>query len=150
MLLPGPLRRWRISSSPSPTPASPNPLKRVARLATKSTKWAAAQQERADKLLGDLQALNEGLSFLSGRMAGPAGQSVLPSRMLPHLWDDRNLQTFIEATVQHEHELAVCAEFKRDVLTATRTAADLENLPLSQAVGACHSGFRPPTFPHGA
>ena len=45
---------------------------------------------------------------------------MLPSRMLPHVWGEENLQTFIYATAQHEPDLAHCAEFKREVLAATK------------------------------
>lgn len=40
--------------------------------------------------------------------------------MLPHIWDESNLQTLIEATTQHEPEIAHCAEFKKEVLAATK------------------------------
>lgn len=121
MALPEPF--WRLRVSPSSKPASPNPLRHIAHLTIKPATWAAAQQERADKLLGDLQTLNEGLFFVSGKLASPAGAGVLPARMLPHVWGEQNLQTFIEATTQYEPELARCAKFKRDVLAATKGTA---------------------------
>jgi hypothetical protein len=82
---------------------------------------AAGQQERADKLLNDLQSLNEGLVFVSGKLSTTRA-TMLPSRMLPHVWGEENLQTFIDATAQHEPDLARCAEFKREVLAATKEA----------------------------
>ena len=47
---------------------------------------------------------------------------MLPSRMLPHVWGEESLQTFIDATAQHEPDLAHCAEFKREILAATKEA----------------------------
>ncbi|KAK1759828.1 hypothetical protein QBC47DRAFT_373141 [Echria macrotheca] len=120
--LPSPLWRLRFSAPSQDTSTSQHRslLDRIARKTTKAPKWAAAQQERADKLLKDLQELCDGLLVLTGQTANATGDTVLPSRMLPHIWEDNKLQTFIEAATAYEPELAICAQFKRDVLAAAK------------------------------
>ena len=82
--------------------------------------WAAGQQEQADRLLNDLRDLNEGLAFISGRLN--KSSSILPSRILPHVWGEENLKTLVEAMTLNDPDLAQCAQFKREVLAATKEA----------------------------
>jgi hypothetical protein len=49
--------------------------------------------------------------------------------MLPHIWDESNLQMLIEATTQHEPEIAHCAEFKKYLLAAQKPGSVLGPSP---------------------
>ncbi|KAF4994326.1 hypothetical protein FDECE_13158 [Fusarium decemcellulare] len=116
MSLPEPFWRLRVSGD-KPTSSSMRSI--IFHSTTKPIKWATAQQERAEKLVNDLQSLNEGLDWVSGNLANTSTE-ILPSRMLPHVWGQNNLQTFIEATAQYEPEFAKCAEMKWQVIAATK------------------------------
>lgn len=95
----------------------PKPVKKAVDAAVKPMTWAAGESERATKLVEDLKSLNEGLNFISEKLNNTK-VSLLPSRLLPYISDQNNLQAVIEATTQHDPELARCAEIKKEVLAA--------------------------------
>lgn len=132
---------WRLSVSASPS-TKPTPLtlsQRIKRNTTKATKWASAQQERAQKLLADLKGFNDDLFMFSGQPTGGlAGHSGVPERILAHVFDEANLKMIVEATTLYDPEFAICARFKLEVITATR-ATSASGTRSSTAVGG-----RPP------
>ena len=113
---------WRLRFPDQSSSKMPKLLRRAFNSTVKPMKWAAAEQERAGKCLDDLKDLNESLTFVSGTLSSRKA-NMLPSRMLAHVWEESNLQILIEATTQHEPEIARCAELKKEVLAAMR--ADL-------------------------
>jgi hypothetical protein len=76
--------------------------------------WAAAEQELAERLIGSLQTLNDGLRVISGE-AGHLGYHEDPLRILTHVLDGVDLQELAAATAQHDPDFARCADFKREV-----------------------------------
>lgn len=95
----------------------PKPVKKVFDGAINPMTWAAGGFERVEKLVDDLKSHNEGLNFISEKLNN-AKSTLLPARLLPYISDQHNLQAVIEATTQHDPELARCAEIKKEVLSA--------------------------------